>query len=95
MKTSKKHLIWTVEYTPEVQKLLRKLDKSVTREILTYLEEVATLEDVRVKGKGLTANLSGLWRYRIRDMRVICRIQDEKLLVLVVHVGKREIVYDI
>ena len=41
----------------------------------------------------LTANLSGLWRYRIEDYRVICQIQDDKLVVLALKVGHRREVY--
>jgi mRNA interferase RelE/StbE len=38
--------------------------------------------DIRQRGKGLTANLAGLWRYRVGDYRVIREIQDGELLVL-------------
>ena len=84
---------WKIEYTPEVYKILRKLDKTVAREIYCYLSDIEKLADPRLKGKGLTANLSGLWRYRVRNMRIICQIQNQKLVILVVHVGKRETVY--
>lgn len=96
MKNLEKNLdSWTIDYTPEARKLIKKLDKSIAREIYDYMREIAKLEDVRTRGKGLKSNLAGLWRYRVRDYRVICRIEDNRLLVLVLHVGKREIVYDI
>lgn len=69
------------------------MDKQVAREIHQYLGDVQKLNDPRLKGKGLTANHSGLWRYRVRDMRILCEIQDNRLVVLVVHFGKRETVY--
>ena len=40
-------------------------------------------EDPRQRGKGLSANLTGLWRYRVGDYRLICDIQDGELMVLV------------
>ena len=85
---------WTIEYSLESVKLLKKMDKGIAREIYRYMTEIQNLEDPRSKGKGLVANHSGLWRYRVRDMRVLCEIQDTKLVVLVVHVGNRDTVYD-
>ncbi len=38
-------------------------------------------------------NLSEFWKYRVGDYRLICRIQDEKLIVVVVKVGHRREVY--
>lgn len=84
---------WTIEYTQEVYRILRKMDKGIAREIYRYLDDIEKLEDPRLRGKGLTANHSGLWRYRVRDMRIICDIQDSQLMVLVIHIGNRETVY--
>ena len=58
-----------------------------------FQERIATDLDPRRFGKALTANLSGLWRYRIEDYRVICQIQDDKLVVLALKVGHRREVY--
>ena len=49
--------------------------------------------DPRIHGKGLTSNLSGKWRYRIGDYRVICDIEDDKLIVLALRVAHRREVY--
>ena len=45
-------------------------------------------------GKGLIENKSGEWRYRIGDYRVICEIQDEEIIVLVLEIGHRKNIYD-
>lgn len=37
--------------------------------------------------------LSGYWRYKVGDYRVICDIQDERLVVLVIDIGHRSKVY--
>ena len=50
-------------------------------------------ENPRAKGKGLTANRSGQWRYRIGDYRLICLIQDNELVILALTVGHRSDVY--
>ena len=90
-----KILIWSIEWDDRAVKELRKLDKTVQRNILKYLRtRIATSEDPRRFGKGLTADKVGLWRYRVDDHRLICRIEDSRLIVLVVRVGHRKNVYD-
>ena len=75
-------------------KELRKLGKQAQREIVDYLDErVAGEGDPRCFGKGLKADLAGLWRYRVGDYRILCQIQDGEMLVLVVAVGHRRDVY--
>lgn len=50
-------------------------------------------DNPRVYGKALDGNLRGLWRYRIWDYRIICEIQDEKLIVLALEIGHRKDIY--
>lgn len=76
--------------------MLRKLDKQAARAILDYMDlRVANLDNPRSSGKALSGHLSGLWRYRIMDYRVICDIQDNALTVLVVTIGNRKNVYQL
>jgi mRNA interferase RelE/StbE len=61
---------------------------------LRYLNRlVLETTDPRKSGKGLRANLSGLWRYRVGDYRVICSIEDHELVVLALQIGHRRDVY--
>jgi mRNA interferase RelE/StbE len=86
---------WTVEFDDRARRDLRKLDGSIQQTILRYLRErVATSEDPRRFGKPLRRNLAGLWRYRVEDYRLICRIEDEHIVVLVLQVGHRREVYE-
>jgi mRNA interferase RelE/StbE len=88
-------LAWIVEYDPEVERDLRKLDPSIQREILDYIDNrIATESDPRRFGKPLRHSKFGLWRYRVRDYRIICEIQAARLVVLVVAVGHRRSVYE-
>jgi len=66
--------------TDKAKKQLKKLDSPISNRILDYLEQVELLEDPRSRGKTLTSNLSGLWRYRAGDYRILCRICDDKLI---------------
>lgn len=86
---------WTVEFDERARRELRKLDAEVQREILHYLRErIAGSADPRAFGKPLRMNLAGLWRYRVSDYRLICRIEDHRLVVFVIKVGHRRDVYE-
>jgi len=84
-------LAWRIEFTGSARKQLKKLDKDEARLVLSFLRErVAPLEDPRKLGKPLKGQSAELWRYRAGDYRIVCDIQDEKVLVLVVRVGHRK-----
>ncbi len=88
-------MIWSVEFDDAAAKELRKLDRQAQQEILRYLRErISTSEDPRRFGKPLSRELTGLWRYRVRNYRIICNIEDEKLVVLVLRVGHRKDIYE-
>jgi len=76
-------------------KQLRKIGTEGRRRILTYLDSnLSGCEDPRQFGKSLTGDLGEFWRYRTSHYRIICSIEDEELVVLVVRVGHRSDVYD-
>jgi mRNA interferase RelE/StbE len=88
-------LIWKIEYDPRALDDLERLDRTVRREIVHYLDHrIAMAENPRNFGKPLRDDKFGLWRYRVRDYRIICRLQDTHLVVLVVQVGHRSTIYD-
>ena len=59
----------------------------------TVSANVGGTDNLRRHGKGLTGPLSGRWRYRVGDYRILCAIEDDKLIVLAVEVGHRSAVY--
>lgn len=87
-------MAFSVEYTATALRQLRKLDRQVARRILDYLDETATLDDPRSRGKGLAGDRAGIWRYRVGDYRVLCELLDEELVILALEVGHRSSVYD-
>ena len=88
-------LTWSVEFDDAAAKELHKLDRQAQQEILRYLRErIATDEDPRRFGKPLFRDLAGLWRYRVSNYRLICDIEDDKVVVLVIRVGHRKDVYE-
>lgn len=88
-------MAWRIEITNTAKKQLAKLDRQVQREIVRYLRErISTDDDPRRYGAPLRKELAGRWKYRVGAYRLICEIQDEKILVLVLMVGHRSTVYD-
>ena len=84
---------WSVETTDQFDRDYKKLDRPVQRRVMAYLEEVGTLDDPRQRGKALTANHVGVWRYRVSDYRVLVQIIDGTLTVLALRIGHRRDVY--
>ena len=88
-------MTWRVEFDERARKELRKLDQTAQRQILVYLRKrISTKLNPRRFGKPLSKKKYGLWRYRVGDFRLVCRIEDKKLVVLVVRVGHRKNVYE-
>jgi len=86
---------WTIEFNSKARKDLRKLDKQSADAIERYLDNrVLKASHPKDLGKALALNYKGLWRYRVEKFRIICRIEDHKLVVLVVKIGSRDEVYD-
>lgn len=83
-----------VEFSKRALKDIKKLDKSTAALILGWIRKnLEGCENPRVHGKGLTANHSGKWRYRVGDYRLLAEIQDGKLIILMLTVGHRSEVY--
>ena len=85
---------YKVEYLPQVYKTLEKMDKYTKRIIVEWIEKnLVDCENPRLLGKPLSANRIGQWRYRIGDYRVIAKIEDDKLIILVIAIGHRREIY--
>ena len=83
-----------VDYTPDAQKIIAKLDNSVRNRINNWLlTNLEGCENPRWQGKALKGNLKGRWRYRVGDYRIIAQIQDDRVVILIVDVNKRNDAY--
>jgi mRNA interferase RelE/StbE len=86
--------MYKVEYTQSALKSLKKLDKLTALFIVAWVRKnLEGCADPRVHGKGLEANHSGKWRYRVGDYRLIADISDEKITILILNVGHRRDIY--
>lgn len=87
-------MMYQVEYLPSVYKTLEKMDKFTKRIILEWIEKnLVGCSNPRLHGKALSANRAGQWRYRVGDYRIIAKIEDNKLIILVIAIGHRREIY--
>lgn len=88
-------MAWTINWEEKAFKELKKLDHSIQKKILKFLNErIANLENPRAFGKPLSYDKVGLWRYRVEDFRIVCRMDDDSVVILVVQAGHRKEVYE-
>lgn len=86
---------YKVEFTQRALKDLKKIDRPTAALILGWIRKnLEGSENPRLFGKGLVANRSGQWRYRVGDWRILAEIKDEKVIILVLNIGHRREVYD-
>lgn len=87
-------MVWTVEISSFAEKQLRKLDRSVQKRLLDWLDDrIEGCKNPRHFGESLKGELGGLWRYRVGDHRIICEIQDDRFIVLALAIGHRREIY--
>lgn len=85
---------YKINFSETSLKQLRKLDSLSRKRILNYISDVLTkIENPRILGKALTGDLKGLWRYRIGNFRIVCHIQDNSLLILILKIAHRKEIY--
>ncbi|MBE7062258.1 MAG: type II toxin-antitoxin system RelE/ParE family toxin [Ruminococcaceae bacterium] len=83
-----------VEFTDRAVNDLKKLDRHTAALILGWVRKnLENCENPRVYGKGLTANRSGQWRYRVGDYRLLAEIEEDKIRILFLNVGHRREIY--
>ena len=88
-------MTWTIEFDNRARKELRKLDPDVQKRILDWItDHLAECTDPRETGSALKGTLKGLWRYRVGDYRIVTRIEDDKILILILRIAHRREVYD-
>ncbi|BAO08154.1 MULTISPECIES: type II toxin-antitoxin system RelE family toxin [Enterococcus] len=85
---------YLVRYEKGAQKALKKMDKFQASLILSWIEKnLINTDNPRQYGKGLVANRSGEWRYRVGNYRIIADIDDEVITILIVQIGHRNDIY--
>lgn len=87
-------MTWIVKFADTADAAFAKLDKSIQKRIIKYLDERLTnCENPRLWGKALTGSHGEKWRYRVGDYRILCLIKDNIVTVEVVSIGHRKEIY--
>ena len=87
--------MYKVRFSERAKKDLKKTDKHTAALILGWIRKnLENCENPRAHGKALTANLSGTWRYRVGDYRLLALIEDETITILILNIGHRREIYD-
>ena len=84
--------MYKVAYLDSVEEDLKKLDKNTVRKILSRIETYLA-QDPKELGKPLTGEFQGYWRYRWGDYRVIYRIAECEILIIILRISHRKEVY--
>ncbi|HAH75108.1 MAG TPA: type II toxin-antitoxin system mRNA interferase toxin, RelE/StbE family [Kandleria vitulina] len=85
---------YRIETTERFDREFRKLDRYTQRMVKAWIDRnISETDNPRQHGKGLSANRRGQWRYRIGDYRLLCEIQDDRLVILALTIGHRREVY--
>jgi mRNA interferase RelE/StbE len=87
-------LAWAVDFEPRALGELKKLDRKGQRRMVGFLRDrAAGNHEPRSSGKSLTGDKTGLWRYHVGAYRVVCRIDDDRRVVLVLRIAHRKDMY--
>ena len=88
-------MAWQIEFDPDALKELKKLDKPIQARLFAFLRDrLSPMDDPRSIGEALSgARLGSYWKYRVGDWRIVCDIQDQRIVVRVLRIGNRREVY--
>lgn len=84
---------WTFIFNERADRQFSKLDKTIQKKILNYLEALVIIPNPLTKGKALRENLKTFWRYRVGDYRILCHFEQSTLVIVVVKIAHRSDVY--
>lgn len=86
-------MTWIIKIESRAAKTLKALDEPIKQRIEAFIDQLAEIGNPRSSGKALQGSLSGLWRYRIGDYRLITQIKDYELVILLLEIGHRKDIY--
>ena len=83
-----------VFYSRDAEKQFKKMDKQSAKRLLEWIElRLVNCQNPRLWGEALVGDVSGFWKYRIGDFRLICEIKDNELIIQIVTIGNRKEIY--
>ena len=89
---------YEVKFTESAEKDLKKLNKSnkaIAKLLKKWISEnLIGTQNPKQRGKALTGNLKGLWRYRVGSYRIVAEIKNDILLILIKEATSRKKAYN-
>ncbi len=86
---------YKVVFENKAEKSLKKIDHSHRKIILSWIKtNLVNCKNPRQYGKALSGDKKGYWRYRVGAYRIISRIDDDKLIIIMINISHRKDVYD-
>lgn len=87
-------MIYKVRYSKTALKQLKKLDKQTSSIIISFIEKkLENCDNPRVIGKALQGDLKDKWRYRVGNYRILAKIDDCKITIVILELGHRRDIY--
>lgn len=86
--------MFQVRFSEKAIKNLRKIDPSIAKMLLAWISKnLEGVDNPRSVGKALRHDKKGEWRYRVGDYRILAKIEDKILIILIIEVGHRKEIY--
>ncbi len=87
---------WAIEYASSIKKDIKSIDVLARKRIKEKLEWLASTEDPRVHSKKLVGKqYKELFRYRVGDYRIVYKLEEAKIKIIVVRIGHRKDIYEV
>lgn len=81
---------YIIKYTREAKKRIEKLDPSIKQIIKKAIE---SLSSNPYRGKALSYELAGLYSLRTSDYRIIYRVREKEVIIIIITIGHRREIY--
>ncbi|MCL2031659.1 MAG: type II toxin-antitoxin system RelE/ParE family toxin [Methanomassiliicoccaceae archaeon] len=87
-------MTYEVIYAEDARRSLKKMDAAMSGAILSWIEKnLVGTDNPRRSGKALAGDLAGMWRYRVGDFRIFAKIEDKRLVILILEIRNRRNAY--
>ncbi len=87
-------MVWQIEIDDFAKSQLNKLDKAVQRQIAKFVDKLANSTSPQLLAEPLRKELHPFIKYRVGDYRIVCKLENKKLIIIVLFIGHRSSVYD-
>ena len=86
---------YSILFSKRAKKDLSKIDKPIRHTIVSWIEKnIMGTANPRLHGKALTGALTGYWRYRVGNYRIVAEIRYTDFVVIAVSIANRRRVYE-